>query len=177
VHGYRAPSFSIVRGGEWALDILLEEGYRYDSSLFPVRRAGYGFAGGRRDPHELHRAGGTLLELPPATVHWAGSTLPAGGGAYFRLLPTLLVTSALAAAERRGMPGTFYIHPWELDPEQPRVPVSLKTRIRHYGGLHRTLPRLHGLLSRYRFQSIATTLGLAGAMPAGHAGDVVVSGS
>lgn len=160
VYGYRAPSFSIVRGGEWALDILLEEGYRYDSSLFPVRRAGYGFVGGGRDPHELRRAGGILHELPPATIRWAGATLPAGGGAYFRLLPSALVDAALSGAARRGVPGTFYIHPWELDPGQPRVKVSLKTRIRHYGGLRQTVPRLHRLLSRFDFQPIAATLGL-----------------
>ncbi len=160
VLGYRAPSFSIVRGGEWALDILLEEGYRYDSSLFPVRRAGYGFAGGQRDPHALIRAAGALQEMPPATVRWCGQVLPAGGGAYFRLLPRTLVESALRAAEQRGVPGTFYIHPWEVDPDQPRVDVSLKTRLRHYGGLGRTMPRLQRLLSRFRFQTIARTLRL-----------------
>jgi len=85
---------------------------------------------------------------------------PAGGGAYFRLFPPALVESALRAAERRGQPGTFYIHPWEIDPAQPRVEVSLKTRIRHYGGLGRTMPRMHRLLSRFRFQTIARTLDL-----------------
>ena len=158
VLGYRAPSFSIVRGGEWALDILVEEGYRYDSSLFPVRRAGYGFEGGERDPHALPRALGTLHEFPPATVRWGGRVLPAGGGAYFRLFPPALVESALRSAERRGVPGTFYIHPWEVDPEQPRVDVSMKTRVRHYGGLSRTMPRMHRLLSRFRFQAIASSL-------------------
>lgn len=160
VFGYRAPSFSIVRGGEWALDLLLEEGYQYDSSLFPVRRRGYGFEGGHRDPHPLVRDAGVLQEVPPATVRWGGKVLPAGGGAYFRLFPAAFVESALRSAERRGAPGTFYTHPWEVDPHQPRVEVSFKTRIRHYGGLHRTLPRIEQLLERFRFQTIATTLGL-----------------
>ena len=160
VLGYRAPSFSIVRGGEWALDILLEEGYRYDSSLFPVRRAGYGFVGGGRDPHVIRRPAGELNELPPATVSWVGKVLPAGGGAYFRLFPLGLVTSALDACEARGVPGTFYIHPWELDPEQPRTAVSRATQIRHYGGLRRTVPRLRRLLTKFAFQSIAATLQL-----------------
>jgi polysaccharide deacetylase family protein (PEP-CTERM system associated) len=159
VSGYRAPSFSIVRGGEWALDILVEEGYRYDSSLFPVRRAGYGFVGGQRDPHVLSRAAGALRELPPATIKLAGAVLPAGGGAYLRLFPTTLVASALAAAERRRAPGTFYIHPWEVDPEQPRIDVGMKTRIRHYGGLSRTVHRIRKLLSQFKFQPIAATLG------------------
>lgn len=160
VLGYRAPSFSIVRGGEWALDILAEEGYRYDSSLFPVRRAGYGYAGGPRDPYVLKQASGSLYEVPPATIQIGRSVLPAGGGAYFRLFPYALIRRALSAAERRGAPGTFYIHPWELDPDQPRLDVPMRTRIRHYGGLRRTIPRLQRLLAEFRFQPIAETLGL-----------------
>lgn len=160
VLGYRAPSFSIVRGGEWALDILLEEGYRYDSSLFPVRRSGYGFLGGKRDPYQLSVASGTLEELPPATIQVGQAVLPAGGGAYFRIFPYGLIKTAFEAAERRGAPATFYIHPWELDPEQPRLEVPLKTRFRHYSGLHRTIPRLRRFLSSFEFQPIVDTLGL-----------------
>jgi polysaccharide deacetylase family protein (PEP-CTERM system associated) len=158
VLGYRAPSFSIVRGRDWALQILLEEGYRYDSSLFPVRRPGYGFVGGKRDRHSLELAGGAIDEFPPATVKIGSALLPAGGGAYFRLLPYRLVESGLLSAEKRGVPATFYIHPWELDPEQPRFDVPVLTRLRHYGGLSLTAPRLRRLLSRFRFQSIAETL-------------------
>lgn len=160
VFGYRAPSFSIVRGGEWALDILIDEGYAYDSSLYPVRRSGYGFVGGGRDRYRLTRQSGTLDELPPATLRAFGELLPAGGGAYLRLLPPQLVHRALASAERRGEPATLYIHPWEIDPGQPRVDVPLLTRIRHYGGLARTAGRLRRLLAAFEFQPIATTLGL-----------------
>jgi polysaccharide deacetylase family protein (PEP-CTERM system associated) len=167
VLGYRAPSFSIVRGGEWALDILLEEGYRYDSSLFPVRRAGYGYVGGERDPHQIRRPAGVLDEVPPATVTCARAVLPAGGGAYFRLFPYGLVRAALRSAEERGVPGTFYIHPWELDPQQPRIAVPMKTRIRHYGGLHRTVPRIRRLLADFAFQPIVDTLNLNGASTIG----------
>ena len=158
VVGYRAPSFSITRDCEWALDVLAEEGYRYDSSLFPVKRRGYGFHGGERDPHVLRRASGALREIPPATVEWGGRVFPAGGGAYFRILPYGLVASALRGAERRGVPGTFYIHPWEVDPEHPRFAVPLATRVRHYGGLSRTTRRLRRLLSTFRFGSIAESL-------------------
>jgi polysaccharide deacetylase family protein (PEP-CTERM system associated) len=158
VLGFRAPSFSIVRGCEWALDVLIEEGYRYDSSLFPIRRPGYGYADGLRDPHWIDRPGGRLAEAPPATVSLLGLRLPAGGGAYFRLLPYALVRSAFREAERRGAPSTFYIHPWELDPDQPRVDVSLATRIRHYGGLAGTRPRLERLLTEFRFRPIADTV-------------------
>jgi polysaccharide deacetylase family protein (PEP-CTERM system associated) len=158
VLGYRAPSYSIVQGREWALDILLEEGYRYDSSLFPVRRPGYGYASGARDPHWLARAAGRLAEIPPATIRRAGVNLPAAGGAYFRLLPYGLTAAGLRDAERRGIAGTFYVHPWETDPDQPRFDVPLTTRIRHYGGLGRTMERLERLLGEFRFTSIRTTL-------------------
>lgn len=158
VLGFRAPSFSIVPGCEWALDILIEEGYRYDSSLFPIRRPGYGFPGGRRDLYWLNRASGRLVEVPPATVRWSGMNLPAAGGAYFRLLPYQLVRNALRASERRGVPGTFYIHPWEIDVGQPRLPAPWLTRVRHYGGLERTEGRLRRLLSEFTFKSVAHTL-------------------
>lgn len=166
VFGYRAPSFSIPRGSEWALEILLEENYRYDSSLFPVRRKGYGFVGGNRDPHRLKLATGIIDEVPPVTLEIGGAVFPAAGGAYFRHLPYALVESALLSAERRGAPGTFYIHPWEVDPDQPRLRTSFLTRMRHYGGLTRTVPRLERLLSGFRFQPIAATLGLHEAIPA-----------
>jgi polysaccharide deacetylase family protein (PEP-CTERM system associated) len=158
VAGFRAPSFSIVAGREWALDILLEEGYRYDSSLFPVRRPGYGYRGGRRDPHWLERPAGRLAEVPPATLSRFGANLPAGGGGYFRLLPYALVRSAFMEAERRGVPATFYIHPWEWDPEQPRIAVPPLTRIRHYGGLHRTWDRMRRMLGEFRFTTIEETV-------------------
>src|SRR5437762_2837521 len=115
VVGFRAPSFSIVAGGEWALDILLEEGYGYDSSLFPIRRPGYGYPTGRSDPYFIERSAGRLAEIPPATLRWGGMRLPAAGGGYFRLLPYGVVRAALRQCERRHVPGTFYIHPWEID--------------------------------------------------------------
>lgn len=158
VLGYRAPSFSITRGREWALEILAEEGYRYDSSLFPIRRSNYGYVGGGRDPYVLELDAGPLHEFPPTTARFAGATLPAAGGGWFRLLPYGLVRAGLRQAERRREPGTFYIHPWELDVDQPRLDVPWKTRIRHYGGLKRTEPRLKRLLSEFQFQPIATTL-------------------
>jgi polysaccharide deacetylase family protein (PEP-CTERM system associated) len=158
VVGFRAPSFSIVPGREWALDVLIEEGYRYDSSLFPVQRRGYGYPGGRRDPHVLERSAGRLVEVPPATLSCLGVRVPAGGGAYFRLFPYALVRAALCAAQRRGVPATFYVHPWELDPLQPRLPLSWLARLRHYGGLRRTATRLERLLAEFRFTTIADSV-------------------
>ena len=159
VLGYRAPSFSIVRGREWALDVLIEEGYKYDSSVFPVRRPdAYGYAGAPRDPYMLIRESGQLLELPMATLRLGGMNIPAAGGGYFRLLPYALVKAAFHSCERRGVPGTFYIHPWELDAAQPRLPVPRLTRMRHYGGLARTRPRLRRLLREFRFRPVADFL-------------------
>jgi polysaccharide deacetylase family protein (PEP-CTERM system associated) len=158
VVGFRAPSFSIVPGCEWALDLLAEEGYRYDSSLFPVRRRGYGYPRGQRDPHALERPAGRLVELPPTTLRVLGANLPAAGGAYFRIFPYALVQAALRQSERRGVPGVFYLHPWEVDPDQPRLDVTWSARLRHYTGLAGTLPRLQRLLAEFRFTTIAEGL-------------------
>jgi polysaccharide deacetylase family protein (PEP-CTERM system associated) len=155
VIGYRAPSFSITRDNDWALDVLIEEGYRYDSSLVPVRRPGYGYAGGDPDAHWIGRAAGRLYELPPATLGLGRLRLPAGGGAYFRLLPSGIVRAAFHECERRGVSGTFYLHPWELDPDQPRMAVPWWTRLRHYGGLRRSDTRLDRLLQEFHFGPIA----------------------
>ena len=164
IFGYRAPNFSIGRGSEWAFEILVEEGYSYDSSVFPGRK-GNRFALAERDPYCMRLAAGTLHEIPVATLKIGNTLLPAGGGAFFRHLPYELVRSALRSAERRGIPGTFYIHPWELDTKQPRVRTSRLTRLRHYGGLARTAHRLERLLTDFRFQPIGTTLGLRKAVP------------
>jgi polysaccharide deacetylase family protein (PEP-CTERM system associated) len=160
IFGYRAPNFSIGRGEEWAFEILFEEGYRYDSSISPGRKSAKGFVRSERDPYCMRLGAGTLHEIPLATLKIGNTVLPAGGGAYFRHLPYRLVHSALRSAERRGMPGTFYIHPWELDTNQPRIRAPFLTRLRHYGGLARTAPRLERLLSAFRFQPIGTTLGI-----------------
>lgn len=157
VFGFRAPSFSIVRGTEWALDVLIEEGHAYDSSLFPVSRRGYGYVGGERDPHWIERPAGRIAEIPPATLQVLGKTLPAAGGAYFRILPYGVVRAALLDAERRGVPGTFYVHPWEWDPGQPRFDVPMLTRVRHYAGQGGVFGRLERLMREFLFTSIGTS--------------------
>ncbi len=168
VLGFRAPNFSIVPGREWALDVLIEEGYRYDSSLFPVRRPGgsYGYPSALPDPHWLERPAGGLVEIPPTTLSWRGMRLPAAGGAYFRLLPYGIVQAALRQCEDREQPGTFYIHPWEVDPAQPRLAVPWLTRLRHYGGLQRTARRLTRLLTEFRFTAVRDTVAALATAPA-----------
>ncbi len=160
VLGFRAPSFSIVPGKEWALDVLLDEGYRYDSSLFPIKQhPTYGYPEGKRDPHWITRPSGRIAEIPPATLRLAGTNLPAAGGAYFRLLPYSLIRGALRSAQDRGVPGTFFIHPWELDQERPQDRVLPRlTQLRLFGGRRRVWSRLDRLFSEFRFGPIADTL-------------------
>lgn len=161
VAGFRAPSFSIVPGAEWAFDVLIEEGYRYDSSVFPIRRSGYGYPGAPAEPYQIRRPAGVLLELPMATTVAAGMRLPAAGGGWFRHLPYGLTDRAFREHEARGQAAMFYIHPWEIDQGQPRLGVSLLTRMRHYGGISRTLPRLERLLATFRFVSAERRYDLA----------------
>lgn len=157
VLGYRAPNFSLVRGWEWAMDVLLGEGYVYDSSVFPGR-TGHP-ADAPAVPYRIDRTPGTLLEVPMSSAAYGPLRVPAGG-AFFRLLPYAITERALRQAEAEGRPGMFYLHPWEGDAGQPRLPVGALTRIRHYGGIARVPGRLERLLAAFRFTSIARGLGL-----------------
>lgn len=159
VRGYRAPSFSIVPGLEWAFDILLEEGYTYDSSLFPVtQHPTYGYPAADRDPHWIDRPSGSLAEVPATTARLLGTTLPASGGAYFRLLPYALVQAGFRQARSRGRPGTFYIHPWELDDWAPKVSAPWHQRVRTFAGRRQCWSRLERLMDEFPFQSIGRTI-------------------
>lgn len=167
VLGFRAPSFSIVPGQEWAFDVLLEAGYRYDSSLFPIRRPGYGYPAAPPVPHLIERPAGVLLELPLATTVWAGFRWPAAGGAYLRQLPYGITRRAFREHAQQGIPGVFYVHPWELDPGQPRLPVPWLTRLRHYRGLAGMRSRIERLLSEFAFTSVARRYHLDASQPDG----------
>jgi polysaccharide deacetylase family protein (PEP-CTERM system associated) len=155
VDGFRAPSFSIVPGREWAFDVLLEEGYSYDSSIFPIHRSGYGYPEAPTAPHTIERRGGTLREYPMTTLRVLGLRVPAAGGGYLRQFPLGVIRRAFAQRDAEGIPGVFYIHPWELDPDQPRMPVNALTRVRHYRGLESTAQRIDALLGEFSFTSIA----------------------
>ena len=145
VAGYRAPSFSIGTANPWAHDCIVEAGYAYSSSVYPVRHDHYGIPNAPRFPYRLPNG---LLEIPITTARLAGRNWPAGGGGYFRFLPYALSRWQIRRVNRsEGRPAIFYFHPWEVDPAQPRVKgVSVKTRFRHYVNLHRTEPRLKRLL-------------------------------
>jgi polysaccharide deacetylase family protein (PEP-CTERM system associated) len=165
VRGFRAPSYSIVESTLWALDVLIEEGYAYDTSIFPIHHDRYGIPNARRHVHVLQRASGAIVEMPASTVRLAGVNFPIAGGGYFRLLPYGWTEWGIERVNRlEGQPVVFYIHPWEVDPEQPRLDVGAVTRMRHYAGLGSTLRRLNRLLREFRFDSVANVLNLG---PAG----------
>jgi polysaccharide deacetylase family protein (PEP-CTERM system associated) len=160
VAGFRAPSFSIVPGTEWALDILIEEGYRYDSSLFPIKQhPAYGYPEAERDPYWVTRPSGRIVEIAPATLRLMRTNFPAAGGAYFRLLPIALVQAALRSAQRRGQPATFFIHPWELDQRRPSDAVLPRmVQLRLFGGRGRVWGRLEKLFREFRFRPMRDTV-------------------
>jgi polysaccharide deacetylase family protein (PEP-CTERM system associated) len=159
VNGYRAPSFSVTKQSLWALDVLLEEGYRYDASIFPVRHDRYGIPDAHRWPHAMTRAGGSLFEVPGSTVRLGGHNLPVAGGGYFRILPYAWTRWGIRRVNRvEGQPAVFYLHPWEIDPRQPRLPASVLGRFRHYRNLHRTEARLRSLMRDFSFGPLETVL-------------------
>jgi polysaccharide deacetylase family protein (PEP-CTERM system associated) len=164
--GFRAPTFSIRPGGEWALEILAEEGFEYDSSLFPVRRPDYGYPGIPLVPHWIRTGAGDLLELPLAVLPLGRLAVPAAGGGYLRQLPYQLTARAFRHWESAGYSAMFYTHPWEIDPDQPRLRVGLVTRFRHYRGLEKTWPRLERVLGEFRFTSVASRFGTLLGAPA-----------
>ena len=158
VRGYRAPSFSIVSSSLWALDVLIEEGHTYDASIFPIHHDRYGIPDAPRTAHVIERGAGAIVEIPGSTVRVGKSNLPIAGGGYFRLLPYAVTRWGISRANAAGEPVVFYIHPWEIDPEQPRLPVSRLTALRHYSNLGDTLNRLERMVGDFAFDTIAATL-------------------
>lgn len=171
VIGYRAPSFSITHKSQWAFEVLIEEGFKYDSSIFPIRHDFYGFPTAPRfpflvssrfsshvefSPHLTSNAPKTLIEFPISTVRLFGQNLPISGGGYFRLFPYPLIRKGLRSVnEKEGKPFIFYLHPWEIDPDQPRVNnIPLRSKFRHYVKLDKTESKLKKLLEDFQFSSI-----------------------
>ena len=171
VRGYRAPSYSVVERSLWALDVLIDEGYAYDASIFPIHHDRYGIPNAPRHVHVLTRESGTIIEAPPSTVRYGRLNLPIAGGGYFRLLPYWFTRWGIARLNRiEQRPAIFYLHPWEIDPGQPRIAASLASRVRHYRNLDRTEPRLRALLQEFSFTTLLEILAASpevqGTMPA-----------
>jgi len=156
--GYRAPSFTIVKQTTWALDILRRHGIRYDSSVFPIGfHPDYGMPAAPLAPYEIAEG---LREFPMSVAEVFGRRLPCSGGAYFRVFPLAYFRYCIRKINRDGRPVVFYLHPWEVDPGQPRVKVPLSRRFRQYHNLHKTQKRLDSLLGTFQFTTIREVLGL-----------------
>jgi polysaccharide deacetylase family protein (PEP-CTERM system associated) len=164
VRGYRAPSFSITERSLWALEVLVEEGYTFDSSVYPICRDRYGIPGAPRHAHQRSTPSGSLLEIPPSTVRWGGFTVPVAGGGYFRLYPYAFTRQAVLELNlRERQPAVVYLHPWEIDPRQPRQAGNYLNRFRHYVNLDRTESRLQVLLRDFTFGPLTSAaLAVAG---------------
>lgn len=155
VIGFRAASYSIIRQTLWALDILIEEGFAYDSSIFPILHDRYGLVDAERFPHVIKREGGSIREFPPSTYRLLGQNIPVAGGGYLRLLPLKLTKAAVRSInEKEKNIAILYLHPWETDTEQPRLNGRLISRVRHYLNLASTLPKLTALLQEFKFKPI-----------------------
>ncbi len=148
--GFRAPTFSLTAETAWAIDVLVEEGFVYDSSIYPVRHDRYGVPLAPRVPFRVQGTAAEILELPPATLRVLGQNLPVGGGGYFRLLPIGLMEAGVRQL-RHFSPAMLYFHPWEFDPHQPRLPLRALSRLRTYWGLYRSCTRFRDVLTRFSF--------------------------
>jgi polysaccharide deacetylase family protein (PEP-CTERM system associated) len=143
----------------WALDIIAEAGFEYDSSIVPVRHDLYGIHGAGEFPYRISLSGdAALTEFPPSTIKLAGQRLPIAGGGYFRLFPYWFSRWGMSSINDNGQPFSFYVHPWEVDPRQPRVNARWKSRFRHYNNLHKCEPRLRRLLADFRFTSMQNVI-------------------
>ncbi len=159
VRGYRAPSFSVTPRSRWALDVLVEEGYTYDASIFPIRHDRYGMPGAPRHPYAERAGTGSIAEAPATTVTLGPMTMPAAGGGYFRIFPYAFTRWAIRRVNgQERMPAIVYLHPWEVDPAQPRIHAGRLSLFRHYTNLHRTERRLEQLLRDFRFAPLGHIL-------------------
>jgi polysaccharide deacetylase family protein (PEP-CTERM system associated) len=151
---FRACTWSVSARTPWAIDVLLDAGIALDSSIQPVRHPDYGVPGAPGTPYRLQGAQGELLELPPLCWDVLGRRVPVGGGGYLRLFPLALLRAGLRQKERLGVPGCIYLHPWEVDPDQPRQRLGGLRGFRHYVNLHKTAAKLDRLLQEHRFAGL-----------------------
>ncbi|MFO1002658.1 MAG: XrtA system polysaccharide deacetylase [Planctomycetaceae bacterium] len=168
---HRAPSFSITIESLWALDILIEEGFQVDSSIYPVHHDRYGIPGSPKLPHIIATRAGQIHEFPGMTCKVAGLTVPVGGGGYLRLFPWAVTSRLLRQIRKEQRPLNVYLHPWEVDTDQPRIAASLKSRFRHYQNLKTMAPKLSKMLTEFRLGTMTEVLIKSGS----HGKDLVLS--
>jgi polysaccharide deacetylase family protein (PEP-CTERM system associated) len=159
VIGFRAASYSITKKSSWALDILVEEGYKYDSSIFPIHHDRYGMPDALRFPHVLETENGKLIEFPPSTYTLMGQNIPVCGGGYLRFLPLGIIKMAIRKINKKErQSAVIYIHPWEADVDQPRLKGRLSSNIRHYLNLKSTMPKITALMKEFKFKPFSSLL-------------------
>jgi len=153
VRGYRASNFSITNANLWTLEVLIELGFDYDSSIYPIRRDRYGIPGFPRGPVKLDLSSETsLIEFPMPTMCVAGRIIPAAGGGFFRFWPYMVTKRTIRALNRQQQPVVIYLHPWEFDPDQPRIKIGNRKKLwMHYYNLHSTEKRLNRILQDFKF--------------------------
>ena len=155
VIGYRAASFSIIKKTLWALDILVEEGFEYDSGIFPIQHDLYGFPEFDRFPVTINNGSGEILEIPLSTIRFFGKNIPVAGGGYLRLFPIKLLEWAIRSLnEKEKQPAIIYLHPWEIDSDQPKINGRILSAFRHRINLDKTIPKLKRLLTNFEFGPI-----------------------
>lgn len=161
VYGFRATSYSFIKENLWCLRILAEEGFLYDSSIFPVYHDRYGIPGWNRFPEMVREDGFSIYEVPPSTVKIFGYNLPVAGGCYLRLFPSWFLSHCIRRINIvEKMPAIVYFHPWELDPDQPKIKIPLLRGLRHYNNLHNTEKKIAHLLSNIKFGPISEVIDL-----------------
>ena len=165
VIGYRAPTYSITDKSQWALEILREEGFLYDSSIFPIIHDLYGMPHADRFPHDIKTRAGVIKEFPLSTIEFGFGRgrcrIPIAGGGYLRLIPLILIKKAIEHINtREKQTVVIYFHPWEIDPDQPRIKANLVSSFRHYINLNKTIEKIKGLLSDFRFDTMRNVLGI-----------------
>jgi polysaccharide deacetylase family protein (PEP-CTERM system associated) len=159
IRGYRAASWSITMESLWALDVLFEQGFEYDSSIFPTHHDLYGIPDAPRSPYRIRlTGGGSILEFPPSTLKCGPFNVPVAGGGYFRLLPLAATRWSIGRINREGSPFMFYLHPWEVDPGQPRFKVGAKSRFRHYTNIDTCERKLDSLLAEFQMGPLQDVL-------------------
>lgn len=155
IFGHRAASFSITQDSLWALEVLSDEGLRYDCSIFPINHPRYGIVGAPRFPYQIKPG---LIEFPPSTIRVLGKNFPIAGGIYFRVLPYAFIRGAIKRINKQGNPVQIYLHPWEIDPTQPRLDIPFDRRIAHYTNIRCVVDKLKALLRDFEFGPVKKVL-------------------
>jgi len=155
--GFRAPDFSITEKSMWAIDVLIQQGIKYDCSIFPIKHPRYGVP---KAPRFIYKIKDGLIEFPPSTIRFLNFNFPVAGGAYLRILPYNIIKAAINHLNQNNKPANIYIHPWEIDPEQPRIKMPISRHFAHYTNLYLTKKKIKSLFKSFKFAPVKEVLGI-----------------